>query len=110
MKKQLISMVLMAAMTVSMLTGCKTAGGKKAEAPSSGNQAAAEAKTEDEEKASEGGEDYSYHWKLATTESSDYYMTQLSQEFLDIVEEKTGGKVTGEVFASGQLGGLVDAL
>ena len=43
-------MVLMAAMTVSMLTGCKTAGGKKAEAPSSGNQAAAEAKTEDEEK------------------------------------------------------------
>lgn len=37
-------------------------------------------------------------------------MTQLSQEFLDIVEEKTGGKVTGEVFASGQLGGLVDAL
>ncbi len=105
MKKQLISMVLMAAMTVSMLTGCKTAGGKKAEAPSSGNQAAAEAKTEDEEKASEGGEDYSYHWKLATTESSDYYMTQLSQEFLDIVEEKTGGKVTGEVFASGQLGG-----
>ena len=80
MKKQLISMVLMAAMTVSMLTGCKTADGKKAEAPSSGNQAAAEAKTEDEEKASEGGEDYSYHWKLATTESSDYYMTQLSQE------------------------------
>ena len=110
MKKQLISMVLMAAMTVSMLTGCKTADGKKAEAPSSGNQAAAEAKTEDEGKVSEGGEDYSYHWKLATTESSDYYMTQLSQEFLDIVEEKTGGKVTGEVFASGQLGGLVDAL
>ena len=62
-------------MTVSMLTGCKTAGGKKAEAPSSGNQAAAEAKTEDEEKASEGGEDYSYHWKLATTESSDYYIS-----------------------------------
>lgn len=29
MKKQLISMVLMAAMTVSMLTGCKTAGGKR---------------------------------------------------------------------------------
>ena len=53
---------------------------------------------------------YSCRWKLATTESSDYYMTQLSQEFLDIVEEKTGGKVAGEVFASGQLGGLVDAL
>ena len=110
MKKQLISMVLMAAMTVSMLTGCETADGKKTEAPSSENQAAAEVKAEDEGKASEGGEDYSYHWKLATTESSDYYMTQLSQEFLDIVEEKTGGKVTGEVFASGQLGGLVDAL
>ena len=110
MKKQLISMVLMAAMTVSMLTGCETADGKKTEAPSSENQAAAEVKAEDEGKASEGGEDYSYHWKLATTESSDYYMTQLSQEFLDIVEEKTGGKVTGEVFASGQLGGLVLSL
>lgn len=61
-----------------------------------------------------GGEsadgDYSYHWKLATTETSDYYMTVLAQEFLDKVEERTGGKVTGEVFASGQLGGLVDAL
>ena len=29
MKKQLISMVLMAAMTVSMLTGCETADGKR---------------------------------------------------------------------------------
>ncbi len=55
-------------------------------------------------------EEYSYHWKLATTESEDYYMTQLSQRFLDLVSEKTDGKVTGEVFASGQLGGLVDAL
>lgn len=54
--------------------------------------------------------DYSYHWKLATTETSDYYMTVLAQEFLDKVSERTGGKVTGEVFASGQLGGLVDAL
>ena len=43
MKKQLISMVLMAAMTVSMLTGCETADGKKTEAPSSENQAAFEA-------------------------------------------------------------------
>ena len=105
MKKQLISMVLMAAMTVSMLTGCKTAGGKKAEAPSSGNQAAAEAKTEDEEKASEGGEDYSYHWKLATTESSDYYMTQLSQEFLDIVEEKKGDRGGICIRTAGRAGG-----
>ena len=55
-------MVLMAAMTVSMLTGCETADGKKTEAPSSENQAAAEVKAEDEGKASEGGEDYSYHW------------------------------------------------
>ena len=54
MKKQLISMVLMAAMTVSMLTGCETADGKKTEAPSSENQAAAEVKAEDEGKASEG--------------------------------------------------------
>ena len=97
-------MVLMAAMTVSMLTGCKTSDGKKTEEPSSGNQAAAEGKTEYEGKESVGGEDYSYHWKLATTESSDYYMTQLSQEFLDIVEEKTGGKVTGEVYTSIQTG------
>ena len=50
MKKQLISMVLMAAMTVSMLTGCETADGKKTEAPSSENQAAAEVKAEDEGK------------------------------------------------------------
>ena len=63
-----------------------------------------------QENASNDGSDYSYHWKLATTETSDYYMTVLAQEFLDKVSERTGGKVTGEVFASGQLGGLVDAL
>lgn len=63
-----------------------------------------------QDKAGNDGSDYSYHWKLATTETSDYYMTVLAQEFLDKVSERTGGKVTGEVFASGQLGGLVDAL
>ena len=63
-----------------------------------------------QDKAGNDDSDYSYHWKLATTETSDYYMTVLAQEFLDKVSERTGGKVTGEVFASGQLGGLVDAL
>ena len=63
-----------------------------------------------QDKAGNDDSDYSYHWKLATTETSDYYMTVLAQEFLDKVSERTGGKVTGEVFASGQIGGLVDAL
>ncbi len=54
--------------------------------------------------------DYQYKWKLASTESPDYYMVELSQKFLDKVKEKTGGKVTGEVFASGQLGNLIGAL
>lgn len=55
-------------------------------------------------------DDYSYNWKLATTETADYYMTVLAQEFIDTVSERTDGKVTGQVFPSGQLGGLVDAL
>lgn len=105
MKKKLVSVILIVATVVSMVTGCGTSPEKKE--VSSGK---AESAPEDKSAASEGGADYSYHWKLATTESNDYYMTQLAQEFLDIVEEKTGGKVTGEVFASGQLGGLVDAL
>lgn len=54
--------------------------------------------------------DYEYKWKLASTETPDYYMVQLSEKFLDKVKERTGGKVTGEVFASGQLGNLVGAL
>lgn len=54
--------------------------------------------------------DYKYHWKLATTETPDYYMVKLSQKFIDEVSRKTEGKVTGEVFASGQLGNLVGAL
>jgi TRAP-type C4-dicarboxylate transport system substrate-binding protein len=54
--------------------------------------------------------DYEYKWKLATTEAPDYYMTQLSQKFIDKVNERTGGKVTGQVFASGQLGNLIGAL
>lgn len=54
--------------------------------------------------------DYSYHWKLACAETEDYYMTQLAQKFLDRVEELTGGKVTGEVYANGQLGNLTTAL
>ncbi len=56
------------------------------------------------------GEDYSYFWKIACAETNDYYMTQLAQEFLDEVSERTGGKVTGQVFANGQLGSLNDAL
>lgn len=56
------------------------------------------------------GEDYSYHWVATTTETEDYYMTRLTQEFIDMVSERTGGKVTGEVYADGQLGALVDAL
>jgi tripartite ATP-independent transporter DctP family solute receptor len=55
-------------------------------------------------------EDYQYKWKLATTETPDYYMTQLSQKFIDKVNERSGGKVTGDVFASGQLGNLIGAL
>jgi tripartite ATP-independent transporter DctP family solute receptor len=55
-------------------------------------------------------QDYKYKWKLATTETPDYYMTQLSQKFIDKVTQRTGGKVTGEVFASGQLGNLIGAL
>lgn len=55
-------------------------------------------------------EDYKYHWKLATTETPDYYMVRLSQKFIDEVNKRTGGKVTGEIFASGQLGNLVGAL
>lgn len=55
-------------------------------------------------------EDYSYDWKIATTETSDYYMTILAQEFIDLVSERTDGKVTGKIFPSGQLGGLMDVL
>lgn len=58
----------------------------------------------------DAGEDYSYFWKIACAETNDYYMTQLAQEFLDTVSERTGGKVTGQVFANGQLGSLNDAL
>lgn len=54
--------------------------------------------------------DYSYNWKLACAETEDYYMTQLAQKFLDRVEELTDGKVTGTVYANGQLGNLTTAL
>ncbi len=87
--RKLAAFALAIVLTLSLCTGC-------GDSKDDGNQKA------------EG--DYSYHWKLATTETSDYYMTVLAQEFLDKVSERTGGKVTGEVFASGQLGGLVDAL
>ena len=54
--------------------------------------------------------DYKYHWKLATTETADYYMTVLAQDFINRVNKRTNGKVTGQVFHSGQIGNLVDAL
>lgn len=92
--KNLAVMSLVLALFLSLCTACGgTSGGGNGD---SGN-------------AADAG-DYSYQWKLATTETADYYMTVLAQEFLDRINECTGGKVTGEVFASGQLGGLVDAL
>ncbi len=99
--KKILSLIMAAAMILCLLAGC--------------GSTPAPAVKEDPAPADKGDAappdaDYSYHWKLATTETSDYYMTVLAQEFLDMVNERTGGKVTGEVFASGQLGGLVDAL
>ena len=58
----------------------------------------------------QAAKDYKYKWKLASTETPDYYMVQLSEKFIKKVSERTGGKVTGEVFASGQLGNLIGAL
>lgn len=54
--------------------------------------------------------DYSYHWKVASCEPADYYMVKLAEKFIQRVNEKTGGKVTGEVFPNGQLGDLMGQL
>lgn len=101
-KSRILCILLALSMILSMLAGC-TQDGNKEEAPPVNEGKETNEGTNDES-------DYSYHWKLATTEPQDYYMVQLSQKFIDEVNERTGGKVTGEVFASGQLGNLVGAL
>lgn len=102
--KKVIAFILVLVMALT-LCAC----GSKSTSTSTSSPATDAATTTDAVTATEGN-DYSYHWKLATTEAPDYYMTKLSQEFLDRVNELSGGKVTGEVFASGQLGGLTDML
>ncbi|MGI5963532.1 MAG: TRAP transporter substrate-binding protein [Lawsonibacter sp.] len=92
--KKAISIMLACAMIILCFSGCGSNTDTKGKDGSSGSN----------------DSDYSYHWKLATTETADYYMAVLAQDFIDLVNERTNGKVTGEVFASGQLGGLVDAL
>ncbi len=95
-KNRILCILLALSMILAMITGC-TQNSTKEETPAGST-------------GSNNDSDYSYHWKLATTEPQDYYMVQLSQRFIDEVNKRTGGKVTGEVFASGQLGNLVGAL
>jgi TRAP-type C4-dicarboxylate transport system substrate-binding protein len=95
-KNRILCILLALSMILAMMTGCTQNSNKE--------------ETSKESESANEKSDYSYHWKLATTEPQDYYMVQLSQKFIDEVNKRTGGKVTGEVFASGQLGNLVGAL
>lgn len=51
-----------------------------------------------------------FNWKIGIVDPPDYYMTELTVEWADLVSQKTGGKVAVEVFPSGQLGGDIDML
>jgi len=51
-----------------------------------------------------------YSWKIGIVDPPDYHMTQLTQEWVDMIEKRTNGMIKSNVFPSGQLGGDIDML
>ena len=110
MKKKVVSVLLTAAMAVSVLAGCGSTSTQEAAPAAEAPEATAETETASEEapeEASEAasGEDLGDPVNLIvslTAVSTDTH-AQAMQEFKKVVEEKSGGNITVEVYTDAQL-------
>ncbi len=97
MKKQL-ALTLAAAMTISLFAGCGSAAGS----PSTPAASAAPASSET---ASSGtSEKKTYTFKYAELNPDGHIMDECADKFAELVKERSGGRITIEVFPAGQLG------
>lgn len=104
MRKKVFAAVIMSSLVISGLVGCGNSG-------SSGESAAKETVTE--ESASEGEAVSSsvdtanaeYNFSIGTNTSEQSNNHELVAKFKELLEEKSGGKVTATLYENGQLGG-----
>ncbi len=94
-KKSLSILTIMVLCVSIVLAGCT-----KTEAPNDENPDLSQ-EVESTEK---------YSWKIGIADASDYYMTRLTKEWADMLNEKTGGRVECQVFDNCQLGSALDML
>lgn len=107
MKKRLAATLLAAAMAVTSLTACggseteTTAAAAAAEEAGAGETEAAEEAGGEEAAASEGE---TYTLRYAELNPDGHIMDECGDYFAQLVNEKSGGRITIQVFPAGQLG------
>ncbi|WP_419872560.1 TRAP transporter substrate-binding protein [Candidatus Pristimantibacillus sp. PTI5] len=97
MNKKLTGFICMAMMITMALTAC---GGGNNAASNAGNKK----DTEAENTLAAATEGPKYNFRLAETHPADYPTTKGDMKFAELVKEKSGGRITIDVFPSAQLG------
>ena len=105
MKKRLTAAILAAAMAVTSLTACGGSGTETTAAGSAETEAAAGGETEAAgEEAAAATEGETYTLRYAELNPDGHIMDECGDYFAQLVNEKSGGRITIEVFPAGQLG------
>jgi len=109
--KRVLATLLAASMAVS-LTAC---GGASGSASTTAAPAAEPAKTEAaetkaaESEAAAASEDYpEYHWTAAMTVAETTINYMMVEKFADLINERSGGKITVDIYPGGQLGNTTE--
>lgn len=109
MKKRLAAAFLAAAMAVTSLTACGGSETETTAAAAAATEAAAEAEEGAEteaagEEAAAATEGETYTLRYAELNPDEHIMDECGDYFAQLVNEKSGGRITIEVFPAGQLG------
>ena len=107
--KKLAAVLLAMCMTAS-LAGCGSSGGSSSGSSSSQTATTAAASAAADAGAAEqtGGDYPEYHWNAAMTVSETTINYMMVEKFAQLLDEKSGGKITVELYPGGQLGNTTE--
>lgn len=108
--KKTVAVLTVAAMALS-LTACSSSGGSgtsSAQPAPAQTQAATQA-TEAKKESEASTEEYpEYHWTAAMTVAETTINYKMVEKFAQLLDEKTGGKITVDIYPGGQLGNTTE--
>ena len=103
--KKLVASLLAVSMVTS-LAGCSTSGNNSSSTGATAGTTAAQAESKAEAASSEEWPEY--HWNAAMTVAETTINYMMVEKFAQLLEEKTGGKITVELYPGGQLGNTTE--